>query len=93
LIWRPKDEAGYSLVEVMASIMILAIAIIPIVGMFDAGLKTTGASGDYDRARTLANLVLEQAKSLPYEEVRDGFPAASSTPGGSGSCADSSWRS
>ena len=36
---RFKSESGYSLVEVMVSIMILAIAIIPMVGMFDLGLK------------------------------------------------------
>jgi len=88
-----KEEAGYSLAEVLASIVILSIAIIPMVGMFDAGLKAASIGGNYDKARTLANLVLEQAKSLPYEEVRDGFPAASTAPGGSGSYADPSWRS
>ena len=88
-----EDEAGYSLVEVIASIMILSIAIIPMVGMFDAGLKAASTGGNYDKARTLANLVLEEAKSLPYEEVRDGFPAASTAPGGSGSYTDPSWRS
>lgn len=73
---RPTtDETGYSLVEVMASLTILTIAIIPMVGMFDMGLKSAGTSGDYDKARALANLVLEQAKDLSYEEVRDGSPA------------------
>lgn len=84
---RIKDQSGYSLVEVMASIVILAIAIIPMVGMFDAGLKAANTSGNYDKARALANSTLEEAKSLPYEEVRDDFPAASATPG------DSGWRS
>ncbi len=71
----------------MVSIVILAVAIIPMVGMFDAGLKAADTSGDYDKARALANLMLEQAKGLPYEEVRDAFPVASATPG------DSGWRS
>jgi len=88
-----KEEAGYSLAEVLASIVILSVAIIPMVGMFDAGLKAASTGGNYDKARMLANLVLEQAKSLPYEQARDGFPAASTTPDGSGSYADPYWRS
>ncbi len=90
---RLKEEAGYSLVEVMVSIMILAVAVLPMVGMFDAGLKATSTSGDYDKARALANVVLEQAKGLSYEEVRDDLPASSTTPGDSGSYTDPSWRS
>jgi prepilin-type N-terminal cleavage/methylation domain-containing protein len=89
---RLEDQSGYSLVEVMVSIVILAIAIIPMVGMFDAGLKAANTSGDYDKARALANLMLEQAKGLPYEEVRDDFPAGSTTPDGSGSYTDPSRR-
>ncbi|MDP9437891.1 MAG: prepilin-type N-terminal cleavage/methylation domain-containing protein [Actinomycetota bacterium] len=84
---RPiKNESGYSLVEVMVSIMILAIAIIPMVGMFDTGLKTATTSGNYDKARTLANLEMEQAKSLPFDssdatvqDVKDNFPEAAGT--------------
>jgi prepilin-type N-terminal cleavage/methylation domain-containing protein len=77
---RLKSECGYSLVEVMASIMILAIAIIPMVGMFDMGLKTATSGSHYDKARAFLNERLERAKVLPYETVRDSFPVASSTP-------------
>ncbi len=85
MIRRLTDEAGYSLVEVMASIMILTIAIIPMVGMFDMGLETANKGSEYDKARTLANRKLEQAKGLTYAQVKDGFPIASSTPGSDGS--------
>ena len=37
---KPSEESGYSLVEVMASIVLLSIAIIPMVAMFDVGLRT-----------------------------------------------------
>jgi hypothetical protein len=64
---RPlREESGYSLVEVMASIMILSLAIIPMVGMFDMGLNAASRSGDYDRGRTLANEKLEEIRALPY---------------------------
>jgi prepilin-type N-terminal cleavage/methylation domain-containing protein len=80
MIERLRQSGGYSLVEVMASIVILSIAIIPMVGMFDLGLKTATASSKYDEARALANEKLEQAKSLPYEasasttDLKDNFP-------------------
>lgn len=74
-----KSEAGYTIVEVMASIMILSIAIIPMVGMFDTGLRAANSSGNYDTARALATKKVEQAKSLSYTDVRDTFPSISPT--------------
>jgi Tfp pilus assembly protein PilV len=76
---RFQDEAGYSLVEVLASIVILTIAIIPMVTMFDTGLRSATTSGNYDKARSLANMKLEEAKSLPYDsatvrDLKDNFP-------------------
>jgi prepilin-type N-terminal cleavage/methylation domain-containing protein len=62
-----KNEAGYSLVEVMVAIMLLAIAIIPMVGMFDMGLKAATQGSDYDKARALANQKLEEIRALPYK--------------------------
>jgi Tfp pilus assembly protein PilV len=64
----------------MVSIVILAIAILPMVGMFDMGLNSATASSNYDKARALANLKLEQAKSLPFNDVKDNFPVSDSTP-------------
>jgi prepilin-type N-terminal cleavage/methylation domain-containing protein len=66
LVRRLQDASGYSLVEVMAAIVILSIAIIPMVGMLDAGLRTAAAAGDYDEARALANSRLEGVQALPY---------------------------
>lgn len=64
-----KNESGYSLVEVMAAIVILAIAILPMIGMFDAGLRAASTSGNYDKARALANANLEIAKSMSFSEL------------------------
>lgn len=78
-----KSEAGYSLIEVMVSILILTAAILPMVGMFDTGLRAASSGGNYDTARAFANKKLEQTKSLPYnsaaptaQDVRDNFPVA-----------------
>ncbi|TCJ16682.1 prepilin-type N-terminal cleavage/methylation domain-containing protein [Rubrobacter taiwanensis] len=63
---RFGSEAGYSLAEVMVAIMILAIAVIPMVGMFDAGLRAALLGGNYDRARALAAAELDGIRALPY---------------------------
>ncbi len=80
MIERLKNESGYSLVEVMVAIMLLTIAIIPMVSMFDMGLKAAAQGSDYDRARALANKQMETAKNLSYQDARDGFPVGSSAP-------------
>ncbi len=74
---RPlQSEAGYSLVEVMASIMILTIAIIPMVAMFDVGLESATLGGNYDRARGFATSKLEEIKGLPYDQLKARHPVS-----------------
>ena len=63
---RLEDESGYSLVEVIVAIMILAMAIIPMVSMFDAGLRAAVLGGNYDKARAIANEELEEIRALPF---------------------------
>ncbi len=89
MVERIRDEAGYSLVEVMVAIMILAIAVIPMVGMFDAGLRAAVLGGDYDRARAIAGEELEEMRTLPYNTPPN--PPADSVveiypPGGAVAC-------
>lgn len=80
MIKHLKSEAGYSLVEVMVAIMILAIAIIPMVSMFDAGLRAAVLGGNFDQGRALADKQLSIAKSKPYAEVRDSWPVGLGAP-------------
>ena len=83
---RLKGGSGYSLVEVLASMVLLTIAIIPMLGMFDTGLRGTTASSNYEKVRALANLKMEEAKSLPFDsadnaiqDVKDNFPEPAGT--------------
>jgi prepilin-type N-terminal cleavage/methylation domain-containing protein len=68
---RLKGQSGYSLVEVMVAIIIMTLAILPMVTMFDMGLHSTTEGSKYDKARMLANLKLEQAKNLPFDSADD----------------------
>ena len=79
---RTEKESGYSLVEVLAAIVILTVAIIPMVGMFDAAFRAVSTSGDYDVARACAGQKLEQVRSLPYETVSGGLPGGTCEPSG-----------
>jgi Tfp pilus assembly protein PilV len=88
---RAAGESGYSMVEVMAAIMILTLAILPMVGMFDAALRAAVLDGNYDKARALANEKLEEVRALPYWEPDGGadsvvekYPPASPATGTDG---------
>lgn len=48
--------------------VVLALAIIPMVGMLEAGFLAASASGEYDAARALASAKLEEARALPYSK-------------------------
>ena len=77
---RLREESGYTLVEVVVAIIILSVAILPMFGMFDMGLNAATQSSHYDKARTLANLKMEEAKSMPFVDVKENFPVGCSTP-------------
>lgn len=58
----------------MVAIVILAIAIIPMVRMFDSGLKSVTTSSKYDQVRALANQNLEKVRALDYKSAVAQYP-------------------
>jgi prepilin-type N-terminal cleavage/methylation domain-containing protein len=85
---RAARGDGYSLVEVLAAIAILSLAILPMVGMFEAALRAATLGGNYDKARALANEKLEEIRALPYSDpggaansVTEKYPPATPTSG------------
>ncbi|HJQ28551.1 MAG TPA: prepilin-type N-terminal cleavage/methylation domain-containing protein [Rubrobacter sp.] len=85
---RRTGQCGYSLVEVMVAIVVLTVAIIPMVGMFEAAIRAANTSGDYDEARTCAVQKLEQVKNLPSETVENGLRDGVCEPSGFGYTVD-----
>jgi hypothetical protein len=49
------------------------------VGMLDMGINLATEGGQYDKARALANLKLEEAKSLSFAQVEGNYPQAGNT--------------
>jgi hypothetical protein len=66
----------------MVAMVVLTVAVVPMVGMFDAAIGAADASADYDKARTCAVQKLEHLKSLPYEAVEGGPQGGVCTPSG-----------
>lgn len=60
------DESGSSLVEVSVAMVVLTLAVVPMAGMLEAGLRAATSPGEYDAARALANEKLEEVQALPY---------------------------
>jgi prepilin-type N-terminal cleavage/methylation domain-containing protein len=82
-----SEESGYSLIEVIASIIIMGIAILPMLAMFDTGLNSASRGSNYDKARMLANANVENVQSLSYLSARTTYkPLNADPPGGPVSC-------
>lgn len=86
MIRKIEGQDGYSLVEVMASIVILSIAIIPMVAMFSMGLDSAVSSSNYDKGRTLAKKQMEIVQSLSFSNAKNNVPNAPCTFDSSGLC-------
>lgn len=48
--------------------VVLTLALVPMVGMLESGLRAATASGEYDAARSLAGAELEEVRALPYNK-------------------------
>ncbi len=64
-----NEEGGYSLIEAVVAILILAAAILPMASMFDSALTASQSGGDYDKARALAHATLEEIRALDFENA------------------------
>lgn len=71
MIDRLKSESGYSLVEVVVAIMLLGLAIIPMVSMFDAGLRASVVGSNNDRGRAIVSEELAEIQALPFSSPDD----------------------
>jgi general secretion pathway protein I len=75
-----KSQYGFTLMETLVAVMILAISVVVILQLFSGGLKASRLSGDYTRAifhaREKMNEILlldELADEVLEGEFNDGF--------------------
>lgn len=58
---------GFTLIEVLVSMMLMIISLTVIMGLFSGGLRSKSVSDDYNRAVALARNRMEEVLSLPLE--------------------------
>ena len=78
---RLRDEEGFTLVEAMAALSILAIGIFAAAQALTAGLVTTGLSRQRLAARSALDQQMEDARTLNYDNLvlSDASPLSHST--------------
>ena len=61
------DERGLTLVELLIAFMILSVAMVAVLGMFPVASRHLRAGGDMTRATGLAQQMVEQLRSQPFQ--------------------------
>ncbi|GAB4269716.1 MAG: hypothetical protein Kow0029_05920 [Candidatus Rifleibacteriota bacterium] len=62
-----KRKSGVSLLEIVISAFILAVALIPILRLVDFGSVSTAKVGHYAKATRLAQELIEECKHVPFK--------------------------
>ena len=76
---RARAEDGFTLIEVLITCMLLAVAVVALVGTFDFSRDLTSTAEANEVAAHKAEAAIEKTMSLPFSAL-----ALSSMPGGSG---------
>lgn len=80
---RQASDAGFSLVELLIAVTILAIIVIPLLHMFVTSTRINVKSRQTLRATTVAQDIMEGLKAYSLEEVRTQFTPADGVSTGS----------
>lgn len=71
---RPSPEGGFSLLEVLVAMVLLAVGALAVARGMGTALAAGTRAGEQTRASALAVSKLERLKSLPAAEVEDEAP-------------------
>ena len=66
---RAHDDDGFLLVELVASMLVITIALLALIGAYSLGYFAIGSSAKTSSAGLLANNQLELYESLPYASI------------------------
>jgi Tfp pilus assembly protein PilV len=67
------DDRGFSLMEIVISLMVVMVTILALTTVFVSVLSTAGLSRERQQATALANQALESMRALPYATVTQGL--------------------
>ncbi|MFH1238665.1 MAG: prepilin-type N-terminal cleavage/methylation domain-containing protein [bacterium] len=63
-----KNIKGLTLVEILIAIVILAVALVPLIGVFTSGVKQSGVSQKMTIAYNLGQDLMEEIRSKQFDE-------------------------
>jgi prepilin-type N-terminal cleavage/methylation domain-containing protein len=66
---RPSDEEGFTIVELMAALSVLAIGFFSLAGALGLSFKQISLGRQRQTATEVANAQIEHLRSIPYEQV------------------------
>lgn len=66
---RPAGEAGFGMIELLISMVVLQIALLAIVGAFGAGAFALRTASKVNTASTLADQQMELYRAMPYNAI------------------------
>jgi prepilin-type N-terminal cleavage/methylation domain-containing protein len=69
---RGRTQAGFSLVEIMLALAIMAVGLIAIIGLIPQGVKSSRDAADNTLAATIAHDILNSIRSQPFGSVNLG---------------------
>ncbi|MGE5560704.1 MAG: hypothetical protein ACM3XN_06580 [Chloroflexota bacterium] len=69
------DERGYTLVEVLAALLLIIIVVVPIAGIAVANARSADLARTYLRASYLAQARIEELRASPFTDI-DSEPSA-----------------
>lgn len=67
------DEAGFTLVELMAALTILAVGIVGTIGVMNSSIRVAGTTGARSKGVAVATQHIETLRAVPYDQL---VPAA-----------------
>jgi type IV pilus assembly protein PilV len=76
---RLKDTEGFTLLEVMITVVIVAIGLLGLAGLQIAAIKGNSFGQQMSVASTLAQNQLEQLRQISYDSLSDGSSDGSDT--------------
>lgn len=66
---RPREEAGFTLVEVLVTMVILVVGLLSLLTMLDTSVRASMTTRAREGGTNLARQIIEDARTVPYGQI------------------------
>jgi type II secretory pathway pseudopilin PulG len=66
---EPRSDAGFTIIEVMMACLVLVVGMLGVLSLVSGSLRTTKVNSERVGAANLARRLIEQARTLDYEDL------------------------